>query len=110
MVMVCKAVELLPHASVALQVRATSFVPPQALVTMSVKLMVTVPHPSCAVAMPVTLVAGEAGHSRVISAGAVMDGAVLSRTVIFCKAVALLPQPSVAVQVREINLVPPQLL
>ena len=39
-----------------------------------------------------------------------MVGGVVSRTVIVCTQLVLLPQASVAVQVRKITLVPAQLL
>jgi hypothetical protein len=51
-----------------------------------------------------------AGHSSVTLAGGVIVGGVVSRTVIIWTALAALPQPSVAVQVRVMTLVPPQLL
>src|SRR5206468_3711299 len=109
-VMVCKAVALLPQASTAVQVREINLVAPQLLLTTSLKLIVAELHPSWAVATPVALVVVLAGHSRVRLVGAVIEGGVMSRTVMVCKADALLPQASVAVQVRKISLVPPQVL
>src|SRR5437899_3282745 len=72
--------------------------------------MVTALQPSVAVAIPVTLVRVSAGQSRVRLGGAAIVGGVMSRTVMVCRAEALLPQLSVAVQVRAMTLVPPQLL
>jgi hypothetical protein len=43
-------------------------------------------------------------------AGKVKDGGVVSTTVIVCNAVATFPQPSVALHVRVMIFVPPQLL
>src|SRR2546422_8489297 len=54
-VMVWTQLLLLPHWSVAVQVRAMSLVPPQPLLTESLKLTFTKPQPSWAVATPVTL-------------------------------------------------------
>src|SRR6266403_2985585 len=96
--MVCTQLLLLPQASVAVQVRAITLVPPQLLVTESLYRIVTWLHVSCAVATPVALVVVLAGHSRTRSGGQVMTGPVMSRTVIFWMQLALLPQPSVAVR------------
>ena len=71
--------------------------------------MVTALQPSVAVPTPVLFVPVLAGHSSVRFAGAVIVGGVVSRTVIVCTALALLPQASVAVQVLSITLAPPQL-
>src|SRR5205809_653551 len=73
-------------------------------------MIVTAPQPSLAVATPVRLVLVSAGHSKTRLVGAVMLGGVESCTVIVWIALALLPQVSVASQVREMTLVPPQLL
>ena len=64
-VMLWRALALLPHWSVALQVRVITLVPPQLLLTESLKLIVTEPQPSVAVATPVALVVVGAGHSSV---------------------------------------------
>src|SRR5260221_9060893 len=80
-VMVCKAVALLPHASVAVHERLITLVPPQLLLTTSLKLIATALHPSVAMATPVTLVRVSAGQSSVRLAGAVIVGGVMSRTV-----------------------------
>jgi hypothetical protein len=73
--------------------------------------MVTDPHPSVAVATPVTLVPVlDAGHSKVTFGGQVIVGGVVSTTVIVWTQLRLLPHWSVASQVREITFVPPQLL
>src|ERR1043166_7416832 len=112
---------------------------PQLLLIESLKLTVTGPQPSKAVAAPVALVVVAAPHSSVrlgggvmaggggsrtgvglwvVAAplssvglgGVVMAGGVVSRTVMVCSAFEPLPQASVAVQVRKITLAPPQLL
>jgi hypothetical protein len=72
----------LPHASVARQIREINFAPPQLLLTTSLNVTVTLPQPSCAVAVPVFRTFVLAGHSKVIFAGNVSVGAVESRTVI----------------------------
>ena len=100
----------MPHWSVAAQVREITLVPPQLLLTESLKLRVTALQPSEAVATPVALVVVGAGHSMVRLAGAVMLGGVVSRTVIVCTQLRRLPHASVAVQVREMTLAPPQVL
>ena len=65
---------------------------------------------SCAVATPVAFVVVTAGHSSTTSEGHVRVGFVVSRIVIVWTQLALLPQASVAVQVREMILEPPQVL
>src|SRR5207247_380419 len=72
--------------------------------------MLTEPQPSCAVATPLALVLVSAGHSSTTSGGQVIAGLVVSRTVMVWTQVVVLPQWSVAVQVRAITLVPAQLL
>src|SRR5260370_23311202 len=72
--------------------------------------MVTLLQVSCAVATPVVLVVVFAGQSRTKFGGHVIVGLVVSRTVMVCTAFVVLPQASVAVQVRAITLVPAQLL
>src|SRR5437667_2232868 len=109
-VIVCTQLLLLLQASVAVQVRAITLVAAQLLVTESLYRMVTWLQVSCAVATPVALVVVIAGHSRTRSGGQVILGPLMSRTVIICTQLALLPQPSVAVQVRAMTLVPLQLL
>jgi len=63
--------------------------------------MLTELHASVAVAMPLALVLVSAGHSKTRSGGQVTTGLVISRTVMVCKQLVLLPQASVAVQVRQ---------
>ena len=72
--------------------------------------MVTALQPSCAVATPVTLVVVTAGHSSTRSEGQARFGLRVSRTVMVCTQLVLLAHWSVAVQVRAITLVAPQLL
>src|SRR5207253_1387702 len=61
-VMVWSALALLPHRSVAVQVRAMTLVLAQLVVIKSLKLMLTLPQPSLAVATPVAFVVVAAGH------------------------------------------------
>src|SRR6266540_1567963 len=100
----------LPQASVAVQVREITFVPPQLLLTESLKLMVTEPQPSVPVAVPVALGVVFAGHWSVKLVGAVILGGMMSRTVMVWSALRLLPHWSVAVHVRAMTLVLPQLV
>src|SRR6186997_1084772 len=97
-VIVCDAVAVLPHASVAINVlvRVYSLAQvPGALA--SVEVIDTVPHASLAVGVPND---GVSGHSMVAATGTeVNTGAVLSSTVITCEAVAVLPHASVAINV-----------
>src|SRR5262245_46280171 len=72
--------------------------------------MVAELHASEAVATPVALVVVIAGHSKTRLDGHVIDGGVVSRTVMVCTPVVLLPQASAAVQVRAITRVAPQLV
>src|SRR6185503_12345955 len=105
--MVWTALELLPLESTAVHVRAMTFVAPQPLVVASLKLMVTEPLASLAVATPTQFVPVSAGHSNTTFVGQIMIGAVVSRTVIVCTALATLPQGSVAVHVREMTCATP---
>src|SRR6185369_10851695 len=101
---------LFPHESVALHLRRISLVPPQLLLTESVKVTVTVPQPSWARATPVLFVVVTAGHSSVKLAGRISDGGVVSRTVIVWMALVLFPHESVAVHLRAMTFVLRQLL
>src|SRR5258706_9422876 len=110
-VIVWMQLALLPHWSVAVQVRVSIRVGPQLVVVASLYVIVTALHVSWAVAMPVTFVrVSVMGHSSTRSAGQVMVGFKVSRTVMICTQLALLLQASVAVQVRVIVLVPAQAL
>src|SRR5438477_10225775 len=68
-VMVWTQLRLLPPSSIAVHVRAMTLAPAQLLLTESLKLIVTSPHPSVAVATPVTFVVGNVGHSSVAFVG-----------------------------------------
>ena len=68
----------------------------------------TKPHPSVAVAVPVTFVVVGVPHSTVRFAGPVILGGVVSRIVMVWSALERLPQASVAVQVLEMTLVAAQ--
>src|SRR5437762_1274967 len=65
---------------------------------------------SVAVAVPVWSVVAGTVHSRVMSAGQVMTGGVVSWKRMVCTQLAWLPQPSVAVQVRRMAPLPVQLV
>src|SRR5216117_2485653 len=101
--MCCTQVLMLPQASVAFQVRSMPGWPVQlAAVPASVKVMVTVwPQLSVAVALPVLAGAVELPHASTLSAGQVMTGGVVSAKVMCCTQVLMLPQASVAFQVRS---------
>ena len=99
---------VLPQSSVAVQVREMVSVLPQPGAEESEKLTVASPHVSVAVAEPVAEGPVGSPHSTVASAGQVMTGGVVSTTVIVWTQEAVLPQSSVAVQVREMVSVLPQ--
>jgi hypothetical protein len=80
-VMVWTQVELLPHGSVARQVREMTFALPQLVLVESLNVIVGVPQVSVAVATPVAFVVVTAGQSRVRFVGHVMTGAVVSMIV-----------------------------
>src|SRR5258707_9696837 len=109
-VIVWTALARLPHWSLATQVRAITLVPPQLFVTKSLKVTVTEPQPSCAVATPVALVVVSAGHSSTRLVGIVRVGGVRSLTVIVWSAFVLFPQASTAVQVRLMIFAAPHVL
>ena len=100
--MVCVAVEVLPQASVAVQVLVVLYDPahdPGVVTSLEVRVN-ALPQASTAVAMANT---GVDGQSRVVAAGkAAITGAVISCTWMVCVAVEVLPQASVAVQVRVV--------
>ena len=96
---VCDAVEILPHASVAVQVLVTLYDPAHApgVVTSADVSVNALPHASVAVAVANK---GVAGQLIVVGAGnGSITGASTSCTLMVCDAVDELPQPSVAVQV-----------
>src|SRR5664279_5343925 len=98
--MVWAAEELLPQASVAIQLRVTLYEPahePGVVISLNTRVNAE-PQASLAVATANT---GTAGQSIVESAGSgSITGAVTSCTLMVCAAEELLPQASVAVQVR----------
>src|SRR6266536_4145885 len=67
---------VLPQESTAVQRREITLVPPQALVTVSLKLTTTEPQLSWPAAVPVAVGAVLAPHSSVTSGGQVMVGGV----------------------------------
>ena len=97
--MVWVAVVVLPHRSVAVQVRVMLYsFGQEPLVVTSAELNMGVPQLSVAVGV---VHDGVAEHSIVVGAGnPEMTGGVVSSTLIVCEAVAVFPQPSFAVQVR----------
>ena len=99
-VMVWLAMLVLPQGSFAVQVRVTEyFCGQEPGVVTSAKVRVTVP-PQASVAVGVAK-DGVAGHSMVVGPGSeLITGGVLSSTVMVWLAVLVLPQGSVAVQVR----------
>src|SRR6185369_5583031 len=100
--MVWLQLAVLPHSSVAVQVRlvADLILPPAAQSPgsgASTKLKVTGPQASLAIGVGKT---GVAGHSMVVSGAQAMLGAVVSATEMVWLQLAVLPHSSVAVQVR----------
>jgi hypothetical protein len=98
-VIVCIQVAVLPHRSVALYVLA--------IVNLLAQVMFVITSPACAsrtappqLSLAMTAVVLAAGtwlaHCTVIFAGHVMDGGMLSKTVMVCAHVAELPHSSVA--------------
>src|ERR1051325_9235903 len=108
--MVCTQLALLPQPSVAVQVRRMVALPVQFVAPKeSLKTRLVMPlQVSVALATPVLLVVGATVHSRVILVGHTITGGVVSWKLMVCTQVALLPQPSVAVQVRRMVAVPVQ--
>ena len=96
-VIVLLQVEVLPQASVARQVRVKTVgqVPADTVPTTVTAGLAS--QASVAVAVPHT---GVAGQSIVVATGQVITGAVISRTVMVLLQVEVLPQASVARQVR----------
>src|SRR5262245_62279058 len=96
--MICEAVAVLPHESVAVNVLVTEYSLAQEPGVVPIVLVIdTVPQASLAVGVPKL---GVSGHSIVAAAGTEVNTiAVLSVTVISWLAVAVLPQASVAVNV-----------
>src|SRR6185369_14672906 len=102
-IMVWTALELLPLKSVAVHLRMIPNVAPHPLVVTSLKLIVTAPLASVAVAVPRAFVPVLAGYSRTTLAGLIIPGAVVSLTVIVWTALAVFPHGSVDVHVRVIT-------
>jgi len=99
--MVCVAIALLPHKSVAVQVLVIlNSLGHEPFVVTSAKFRVGIPQLSVAVGV---VHEGATEHSIVVGAGKPeMTGGVVSSTLMVCVAVAILPQPSFAVHVRVI--------
>jgi len=93
------AVAVLPHKSVAVQVRVILYsLGHDPLVVTSAKLSIGAPQLSVAVGVAHD---GVPEHSMVVGAGKPeITGGVVSSTLMVCEAVAVFPQPSFAVHVR----------
>ncbi len=103
-VIFCAQLLLWPAQSVAVQVRV--MILGHTPVTASLWLIVGWGSQlSVAVALPVALGSVEALQSTVVSAGQLIFGAVVSTTLMVCAQLAVMPQVSVAVQVRVITFV-----
>src|SRR6185295_12958931 len=97
---VCEAVEELPQASVAVQVRVTEYSLAQVPGVVASAKVSAGDASQASVAVAVAKL-GDEVHSMVEGAGReAITGAVLSSTAIVCEAVEEFPQASVAVQVR----------
>jgi hypothetical protein len=96
-VMVALQVDVLPQSSVALQILVFTTGQEPLGVVLTTTTSTVASQASEAVALPHTTTAG---HAMVVLAGQVIDGAVLSFTVIVALQVEVLPQSSVALQIR----------
>src|SRR5258705_4888028 len=94
----------------AVQVREMALVLPYNVMAESEYHTLSLHHALPVVATPVLLVLISAGHSRILLAGQVMVGGVVSWTVMVWTQLARLPHWSIAAQVREMTLVFPQLV
>src|SRR5436190_23010311 len=106
--MVWTQVSKLPLSSVAFQVRVMTPVLPQPGAKASVWLMATLPRAEVRRAGPGVAGGVSPVHSTVVLAGQVIDGLVVSTTVMVWAQVAKLPLSSVAFQVRAMTPVLPQ--
>ncbi len=93
----------------AVHVRVITSVFPQPGTELSLSVIATLPQVSEPVATPVEAELVSPVHSTVASAGQMIDGGVVSVTVMVCGQLELLPQLSIAVQVRVIVKFPTQL-
>ena len=96
-VTVALQVDVLPQSSVALQVRVLTVGQLPVDVVLTTVTSTLWSQASLAVALPKVTTAGQ---SMVVLAGHVIDGAVISRTVMVALQVDVLPQSSVALQIR----------
>ena len=96
-VIVALQVDVLPQSSVALQIRVCTVGQVPLGVVLTTTTSTVWSQASDAVAVPQE---GVAGQSIVVLAGHVIDGAVISRTVMVALQVDVLPQSSVALQMR----------
>ena len=99
---------LLPHSSVTVHVRVIISVVAQPLTVLSIELMLTLLQLSLPLALPLAATLVSAGQSSTASAGQLIEGAVVSTTVITWLQLELLPQSSVAVHIRSIVSASPQ--
>src|SRR5689334_715373 len=109
-VIVCTQLEELPQLSVAVQVRAITWLPAQApgASTSLWPMLATPLQSSVALAVPVLDGSLEALQSMLASAGQLIAGPVVSLSVSVCTQLEELPQSSAAVQVRVITWLPAQ--
>src|SRR5436190_20490629 len=105
--MVWTQVSKLPLSSVAFQVRVMTPVLPQPGAKASVWLMATLPRAEVRRAGPGVAGGVSPVHSTVVLAGQVIDGLVVSTTVMVWSQVSKLPLSSVAFQVRVMTPVLP---
>src|SRR5262245_64709723 len=104
--MVCELVVLLPQPSLATQVRVIRLVHPIVLVTVVTLGVIEPWHRSLAVTPLLKLIG--APHSTVCGPPTpLITGGGVSITVIVCELVVVLPQPSLATQVRVTGRVEP---
>jgi hypothetical protein len=99
---------LLPHSSVDVHLRVINSVLAQPLTVLSTEPMLTLLQLSLPVAVPLAATLVSAGQSSTASAGQLIEGAVVSTTVITWRHLVLLPHSSVDVHVRSIVSVLPQ--
>jgi hypothetical protein len=97
----------LPQASVARHVREMTRALPHVVTLESENVNCTALQMSLAVALPVLFVEMSAGQSSVRLAGQTITGGVVSRTVMICVQLEVLPQGSVAVHRRLMEYEPP---
>ena len=99
--------EVRPQSSVTVQVRVIVSVLPHPATDASLEVIATLPQISLPVAVPFAAMLVSAGHSKVTSGGQLMNGGIVSTTVMICSQLTARPHSSVAVHVRVIDSVFP---